>query len=79
MMASFALNIADREGQWIFQFQMISGARSIIIVVTLITGVLFKQFSICTAVYQGKYSRQRTVMDTSLSDIIEARGTITTL
>ena len=51
----------------------------IFIVVTLITGVLFKQFLIRTAVYWGKHSRQRAVMDNSLSDIIEVRGTITTL
>ena len=29
--------------------------------------------------YCCEHSRQRTVMDTSLSDIIEVRGTITTL
>jgi len=41
--------------------------------------VLFEQFFIRTAVYPGERSRQRTVMDTSLSDIIEGRATITTI
>jgi len=47
------LNIVDREGQWILQFQMITGARVTIvffIVATLITDVLFEQFLIRTAV-----------------------------
>jgi len=51
----------------------------IFIVATLITDVLLEQFLIRTAVYQGGHGRQRTVMDTSLSDIIEVRRTITTL
>jgi len=45
-------------------------------VATLITDVRFKQFLIRTAVQQGEHSRQRTVMDTSLSDTIEAHGTL---
>jgi len=72
-------NTADRKGQWILQFQMITGARSNIvffIVANLVTDVLFEQFLICTAVLQGEHSRQRTIMDASLSDIIEARGTL---
>jgi len=47
------LNIADREGQWIIRFQMITGAYGIIIffiVVNLIVDILFKQFLIRTAV-----------------------------
>jgi len=46
-------NAADREGQWILQFQKITGVRGTIIffiVATLITGILFKQFLIRTAV-----------------------------
>jgi len=61
---------------------MITGARSTIvffIVATLITDILFEQFLIRTTVQRGEHSRQRTVMDTSLSDIIEARTTITAL
>jgi len=44
-------NIADREGQWILQFQTITGAHSTItffIMATMITGMLFEQFLICT-------------------------------
>ena len=47
------VNIANREGKWILQFQMIIGACNAIvffIVATLITDVLFKQFLIHTAV-----------------------------
>jgi len=47
------LNIPDREGQWILQFQTIIGVHSTIvffIVATLITDVLFEQFLIRTAV-----------------------------
>ena len=42
------------------------------IVATLITNVLFKNFLIRTAVQWGEHSRQRTIMDTLLLDIIEA-------
>ena len=48
----------------------------IFMVATLIIDILFEQFLICAA---GDHSRQRTVMDNSLSDIIEVCGTITTL
>ena len=44
-------NIADREGQWMLQFQMITGAYSTIvpfIVAALITDVLIEQFLIFT-------------------------------
>jgi len=57
------------------QFQIINGARGTIIffiVATVITNVLFEQFLILA----GVHSRQRMVMDASLSDIIEARATI---
>ena len=50
-----------------------------LVVATLITDVLFEQSLIRTAVLQGEHSKQRTVMNTSLSDIIETRATITTL
>jgi len=43
------------------------------IVATVITDALFEQFLIRTAVKRGEHGRQRTVMDTSLSDIIERR------
>jgi len=46
-------NIADREGQWILQFQTITGASGTIvffIVDTVITDVVFQQFLIRTAV-----------------------------
>jgi len=72
-------NIAGRKGQWIHQFQTETGARSTMvffIVATLIKDVLFEQFLIRIAVSWDEHSRQRTIMDTSLSDIIEARGTI---
>jgi len=61
---------------------MITGARGIIVflvVATLIMDMLFKQFLIHTAVQRGEHSKQRTVMDTPLSDIIKVRATITTL
>jgi len=64
------------------QFQTITGVRGTIvffIVATVITVVLFEQFLICTAVLRVEHCRQRTVMDASLSDIIKARETITTL
>jgi len=38
------------------------------IVATFITEVLFKQFLICTALWQVEHSWQRRVMDTSVSD-----------
>ena len=50
------------------------GAIVFLAVATLITDMLFKQFLIHTAVQWGEPSKQRTVMDTSLSDIIEARA-----
>ena len=46
-------NIADREGQWILQLQMITGVRDNIvffIVATLIKDVLFEQFLMCNGV-----------------------------
>ena len=46
------------------------------IVATLIAGVLIKQFLIHTAVKWGKHNRQRAVMDTSLSGIIEVCKTL---
>jgi len=58
---------------------MIVGASVTIVLLTtdnFITDVLFEQFLISTAVLLGEHSRQRTVMDTSLSDIIEAHATI---
>jgi len=45
------------------------------IVATLIIDVLLEQFLICTPVQWGEHSRKRTIMDTSLSDIVEACGT----
>ena len=46
------MKIADREGQWILQLQIIAGAHNIRIftVATLITDVLLGQFFIHTAV-----------------------------
>ena len=47
------VNIDDREGQWILQSQITTGVGGTIvlfIVVTLITGVLFEQYLICTVV-----------------------------
>ena len=76
------LKIADSKGKWILQFQTINGEHNTIvffIVATLITDILFEQLLIRTAVQRGKHSRKRNVMDTSLSDIIEAHGIITTL
>ena len=46
----------------------------IFIVTTLITDILFGQFFIRTAVHWGEHGRQRTIMDTSFSDILEAYG-----
>ena len=43
------------------------------IVATLITDVLFEQFLIHSAVQWGENNRQRTEMDTSLTDKILAR------
>ena len=45
------------------------GARVTIVFIaeaTLITDMLFEQFLIHTAVQRGEYSKQRTVIDTSL-------------
>jgi len=63
-------NIADREGQWIPQFQ---GHASLAQPdpISLHGAYRLKIISAC--------SKQRTVMDTSLWDIIEAHVTITTL
>ena len=72
------LKIADRERKWILQFQA-SSMIIFFIMATLITDILFEQLLICTAVQWGEHSGKRTVMDTSLSDIIVARGIITTL
>jgi len=61
---------------------MINGMHSTIvffIVATLTTDVLFEQFLIRTAVQWDEHSRKGTIMDTSLSDIIEARRIITSL
>jgi len=50
-----------------------------LIVATLITDVFLEQFLIRTAVQWGEHRRQRTVMDTSLTDVIEVHRTITTI
>ena len=78
ILLSNKLNMADREEQWILlQFQMITGARSTI-------HNFHSNYYDYRLTYWTVFDSYRCVMgwtkqtkDTSLSDIIEARGTIT--